>query len=808
MNSFDRFLRWALSILVVCTMAFALGACDGDDGKDGTNGRDGVDGTDGAPAPVPDAIMAAIDSAQVESCATCHSGVGDDHQAIYDSYVDASALELTLNSVSSSAGGPPHDVTLSFSITENGLPFVDAAGLPSLDQKRFYMVRWDSTAGLNGQYLEGNQRLREDNVIPGAAPGDYLLTQTDMPFAPELSDAHVYGYIADGVLFTHEGASSELPAGSHVHLYDNVSNAALAFGEAAVGDPNAYVSAANVEGCEKCHGTPYLKHGYRAAQAAGLPEFAACKSCHYDDRGGNHSDWQYMVDEPFNWATGVAETADYSYRATVMNDTHMSHAMEFPYPMSMANCNTCHEGKLDIVLADANFTVETCKSCHPIQGIDAWPEDAGATLEGDYAQAHRAPPMDFIWTKAEVEGFAFHNPTEDCTACHEVGGIGSAFTAYHTGYDSSIYNASGEKYSDLFPVTIDQVTLDGDLLTVNFSGDATVVPELLVSFYGWDTKNFIVGSHERDGNGVDCPHASRPGCKMEYVPESSGGSANPLFTEDPASVAGTWMVTLDMAGLQTVKTDDIPTLIANGDVTMAEISITPELEVDGADVVLLATSEAFDLGGSVIVDDYFAGANATVDLAKCNACHDSLASSFHDGSGRGGDGIQVCKTCHTTTFPGSHLEMASRAIDSYVHAIHSFQPFDLDDIAAADDPVEDARLAQHVNHTFPNFTIRNCESCHLAGTYNVPDQAQSMPGVLSASWDIADRNIGSVPEAVTGPASRACGGCHRADLINPDLAGDLAAFNAHTEQFGTFAENDDDDAVLFGIIDKIMTWFE
>jgi OmcA/MtrC family decaheme c-type cytochrome len=210
----------------------------------------------------------------------------------------------------------------------------------------------------------------------------------------------------------------------------------------------------------------------------------------------------------------------------------------------------------------------------------------------------------------------------------------------------------------------------------------------------------------------------------------------------------------------------------------------------------------------MIVDEYFQGANATVDLNKCNACHDSLASSFHDDSGRGGDGIQVCKHCHTTTFPGHHLEMASRAIDSYVHAIHSFQPFDLEDIAAADDPVLDARNAQHIVHTFPNFTIRNCESCHIAGTYNVPDQAKSMPGVLSASWDIADRNIGSLPEYVTGPASRACGGCHRADLINPDLAGDLASLNAHTKAFGTLEVNDDDDMVVFGIIDKIMSMFQ
>jgi hypothetical protein len=72
----------------------------------------------------------------------------------------------------------------------------------------------------------------------------------------------------------------------------------------------------------------------------------------------------------------------------------------------------------------------------------------------------------------------------------------------------------------------------------------------------------------------------------------------------------------------------------------------------------------------------------------------------------------------------------------------------------------------------------------------------------------AGRNIGFVPEYVVGPGSRACGACHRAEMINEDKAGDLAAFNAHTKAFGTLVENDENDQILFGIFDKIMTLFE
>ena len=801
MNRFGRFRASAWSILVVTMFAFALSGCEGSDGSDGATGAAGPTGPVGPPGPagppgVPDDVTAAIDAAKAESCGTCHDGVGGGHQAIYTAYEDASKLELIFDSFTSVNNGGVFDVTLEFTILKDGLPFTD---FDALEQKRFFVDRFDSSLGVAGQYFEAFQSL--GGVVMGA-PGEYTATRAGLTYDPTVS-GQVYGYIAQGVLFTHDSPSSELPAGSHVHLYDDVASAAIGFGDGDAADPDAYVSAANAEGCENCHGTPYMKHGYRAAQVPGIPDFASCKVCHNDDGNGGHTEWQYMVDEPFNWATGVASTADYSYIRNVMNDTHMSHAMEFPYPMSMANCNTCHEGKLTRVLDDAQFTAETCKSCHPVQGIDAWPEDAGATLEGMYAQPHRAPPMEFLWTKGGVE--TFHNIGLNCQACHGTAGF-TTFADFHSGYDDHIYDGTGTKFADTYTVSVDSVSVAGDLMTIEFSSsDPLVVPEILVSFYGWDTRNFIVGSHERDAN-TACA-GFRPGCKMEYVPESSGGSANPLFTEDALSVPGAWIVTLDMAALQLTKTDLIPDLIANGVISKAEISITPELELGGEDVVLAAVSETFDIGTNAFVADYFSGANATVDIDKCNVCHDSLASTFHDGSGRGGDGIQVCKACHTTTFPGSHIELASRAIDSYVHAIHSFQPFDLDDVAAANDPVFDARNEQHIVHTFPNFTIRNCEACHNEGTYNVPDQSKSMPGVLSKSWDIPDRAIGTLPEYVTGPASRACGGCHRADLINPDLAGDLATFNAHTEAFGTLEANDDDDMILFGIIDKIMGMF-
>jgi OmcA/MtrC family decaheme c-type cytochrome len=681
-----------------------------------------------------------------------------------------------------------------------------------------------------------------------------------------LDGSHVYGYIAQTPALEHSGGSgAEFPEGTHVHLYEDVSNAAIAYGTGDVIDPDSYVSKANVgefggqPGCVNCHGEPYLKHGYRAAQVENLPDFAACKSCHYDTRGGGHEDWQYMVDQPLNWGTAGLPEAEvealYAYTANIMNDAHMSHAKEFPYPMSMANCATCHEDKLSPgVLDDANFTGETCVSCHSVLGTNAWPELAddepgGPQPEGKYYQRGRAPALDYLWTRAGVD--VFHNIGLTCnsTDCHGGSSVPS-FDAYHNGYDPRISDSAGDRYADTYTATIDAISLAGNLLTIEFSAsDPAITTEVLVSFYGWGSKHFIVPSHARDGSEACTGRSGDPdGCDLEYPP---GAGDNPLFT-DNAATTSSWSVTLDMAAYVPDNTASIPDMIASGQVTKAEITVTPRLTLDGVSVGLNAVTQTFDLDAGTNVEGYYKGDNAVVNIDKCNACHDQLAVTFHSGSGRGGD-IVACRNCHNPTFDGSHLEMTSRSIENYVHAIHTFQAFDTDDAFEEFDPVFSARYNQHIDHVFPNFTIRNCEGCHNEGTYNVPDQSQSMPGVLSTSYEVltwyemvssdtcstttkqsctddadcpggetcegnipssiaidnpAGRNIGTVASYVTGPASRACGGCHRGRLINDDAAADLASWNAHTQVNGSYVPNDPDDEVLFGVIDKIMWSFE
>ena len=168
------------------------------------------------------------------------------------------------------------------------------------------------------------------------------------------------------------------------------------------------------------------------------------------------------------------------------------------------------------------------------------------------------------------------------------------------------------------------------------------------------------------------------------------------------------------------------------------------------------------------------------------------------------------------TSGGSHLEGQSRSIDSYVHAIHRFQAFDVDNIDFTD-PVEKAKYEEHVEFLFPDFATINCERCHTQhrevdkvggeyarGTYDIPDQSKSMPGLLSGTDEISGMAIPETPEVVVGPAARACGGCHRAEALEEDDLGGYVAFNEHAKRFGYRVENDANDEMLYAIIDYIM----
>jgi len=282
------------------------------------------------------------------------------------------------------------------------------------------------------------------------------------------------------------------------------------------------------------------------------------------------------------------------------------------------------------------------------------------------------------------------------------------------------------------------------------------------------------------------------------------GTKHPRLTTVSAA-NGQWEVVADLSAWSN--------LIANNTVRRVSIAVLPALKDPGLPanatdnlVALNAPFRTFDIRANAFADSFY---KPVVDAQKCNKCHDALAVTFHSPN-RGGN-VAVCRLCHTPTSGGSHLEMQSRSIESYVHAVHSMQYFDIGDLNFTD-PVVSVKYAEHTEMPFPKHGITNCESCHVKGTYEVPDQAASLPGIMSASDPTPkgfDRNIKNVPSYVVGPASRACGSCHRAQMIVEDASSELIAFNQHAKQGGYLIESGSNARnTLMQVIDEIMALFD
>jgi len=747
--------------LVVPLLFMGCGSgSDGATGAPGANGANGANGQDLTAVPNP------------ESCAVCHNGSaerdGAAHQAAYDELYQDNVLRVT--NLGYAFNGTDNTDVVTFNMTKAGANF-DCRDADSLG---IYFTSYNGTNFV----APGRLSLKATSLSYDA--GTNLCTST------KASSDNVSLLTKNGiiVLYGRDETIGTIP-GSRVAQNKYPFAALLKTGTV------DYVSAANNAGCEKCHIVPFLKHGYIYGQVGhdAATDFYTCKACHLDDGEGGHQFWQELVDDPvmatrdFNGTLTAADITKqgttYAYKTRLMNDVHMSHAMEFEYPQSMANCATCHAGKLDVILADANFTAETCKSCHAVTGS---------------AQAEKPQPsLATIWADKGVASFHSIGSTCNASGCH-VAGSGSGakvFSAIHTGYDKKIYaDAVGTKYSDIFKVTIDTASFDNNLLTFSFQATKTggpaglavtdIAPTVLVGLYGYDTKDFLFGPHERS---IDTNR------DLEYVV----GATHPRYTTVSAA-GGSWTVT---ANLSTWADN-----IVAGTVKRVEIAVLPTLKnADNVVVALNAPSRTFNLGTKTFTDSFYAPIVKVP--TGCYNCHDALATTFHSAD-RGGN-IVVCRLCHIVKAGGSHLEMQSRSIDSYVHAIHSFQAFDIGDINFAD-PVESMFYDLKVESHFPTFDITNCQSCHNAGKYNVPDQSKSLPGVLSASDPQPAgfiRNIFGVPSYVVGPATRACGACHRAHEIKEDNAGGLIAFNSHTRTNGYLLENAD----ILTVINQVMANF-
>jgi OmcA/MtrC family decaheme c-type cytochrome len=694
-------------------------------------------------------------------------------------------LSLTIDSVQTVAGTS----TLTFTIRPASAVCPGGVCDPALStavigQKTFYAQEYNTATNTFDTARNINFLAKGASVITfkgltadGTGAQYTAATTSNVTWAPEASaHAFVYGYVT-GL------AVAPAPTSGHYYLPSSVASAGKLYGTV------PYTSNAIVSGCEKCHGAPYSKHGYRQARIAGLPElpdFASCKVCHTDQRPGSDGGWYVLADDPATYIDGTHYDSKYAYTANIMNDVHNSHAFEFNYPQSMANCVTCHAGKLANILTQSNFKPSVCKSCHPVKGV-------AGTLEG------RAPSFAALWagspTHASWDPSVLYTTKTDtsCNGCH-ADGTGHAFADFHKGYNEQIYadaasaNA-GTKLSATRKAQIDSASYDAVayVATVAFSvaglpSSAIVNPTVVASLYGYDTKDFIVSGH---GNAAD---------KMRNLEWSNGSTKNsPRLVVVPGATSTSFVATINLSTWASM----IP-----GQVKRIEVGILPSIGVDptlavsttsnpaNPAAVVAGVAQTLDVtktAADARIADASVYGKAIVDPDKCNACHDALGTAFHNPL-NGSAGVVGCRLCHAVPSGAGYYEMQSRSIDSFVHAAHSMQYGGISSIDPTN-AVSILRYNTHIEGNYPNFAgPLNCESCHNSATYDPSDESKSLPGLISASSGFKGnypRTIGTFAQEITGPAARACGGCHRAMFLNEAEGSKLAAFVAHTNDFGS-----------------------
>lgn len=848
--------RWT-RFVVAALFAAAVAGCGG--GSDGAPGAAGAPGTPADPTVVSDLtakVKALTQATNPETCVTCHSSTstvalsGSGHQDRYDALyqfnkADSAALPtntgITVYDMAIAVGTTTvanDTTTLTFKMAQNGNAFDCSKVAADYTISAYYDSYADGKFTFPGTVANGYYFGLKDAAKVSYASGVCTFTKTfsatdDLAVVAKLASGH-------GVVLVSGADKIQNPpvTGGKFLLAKYPFAGALNLGGAA----EAYVSSASSAACESCHTAPFLKHGYipgsvnvnyPGTATTGSADFYTCKSCHSDARPGGHQLWQLLREaKDANETATAAETAKtadavtlrasaktlgdrvaainggsaltaaektkYGYKTRLMNDVHMSHAMEFPYPQGMNSCKTCHDtpAKRDIIFSNANFTAETCVSCHSVEGIKAKMK-AVSKVHDTYL--------------ANFDDSTLRAGMNDCSTCHDVTKLTpigpSSRTIHSGGYDPKIYTSTGEKYSTAMTADVGAVSFDSatNKLNIKLTAKGTqgslaasnITPTFLVGLYGYDSKDFLVAAH---GTNADKQR------NLEYVwgGTATNNATNRFKEVGKTTAAGvtTWEVTADLSAWKDK--------IASGAIKRAEIAALPTLkDAAGTILALNAPSKTFNLvtkADLTVAEAKALGLAVIVPLGAttCNTCHDALATTFHSAD-RGGN-VVVCRICHEVSNPGAHLEMQSRSIDSYVHAIHSFQAFDIKNIDMTD-KFSAMEYKSHTGTQYPKFGITDCKSCHAAGTYEVPNQGKSMPGVLSASsaFKAGARNISGIPQYVTGPAVRACGSCHRSEMINKDDATGLAVLNAHFKQNGYMVENET--GLWDSIVAKLMAIF-
>ncbi|MDO9265145.1 MAG: OmcA/MtrC family decaheme c-type cytochrome [Desulfosalsimonadaceae bacterium] len=489
--------------------------------------------------------------------------------------------------------------------------------------------------------------------------------------------------------------------------------------------------------CDECH----IKLGFHGG---GRIAVDYCVTCHNpgttDPATGNTLNLGVMVHKIHMGENLPSVEAGGKY---LLGDVDYS---ENAYPQDIRRCTKCHDGTPGAATEtdDGNNwkkvpTMEMCTSCH------------------DRTSFAAAPPAGFIPHSGGVQ-----TDNSKCIVCHpDVDGIASVTdshvipeTAATARFKYNIISIAGTAPGG-FPAVTFSVTdpANGDLPYDILKDPEFTAPagaSRLAVLIGWETTDY-----------TNTDSGSTPAQPISINPLAQGAATD--NGDGTFTVKSTIAIPANAVGSGVMGIEGHPA-----------VETTPGSGVYDLRVPVTSVVEYFP-----ITDSAAEPRRDVVSINNCNKCHGAL--SLHGGNRT--NQTQLCVICHNpdaTDIARRPADTASaadgkaeEAIDfkSMIHAIHGAEIREKGIVIygfgnSAND-FSSVRLPSGVDN------IRNCEGCHLSGTFEVPVADNVLPTTIETGADLGspgdDTNV--------TPAASVCTSCHDGITAKTHAAGEGGKFD-------------------------------
>ncbi|MBJ6752614.1 OmcA/MtrC family decaheme c-type cytochrome [Geomonas anaerohicana] len=507
------------------------------------------------------------------------------------------------------------------------------------------------------------------------------------------------------------------------------------------------------DACNQCHD----KLGFSGGHFASRPDTKLCVMCH----------------TPQN-IIGTDQTTNGDFTSFI-HKIHMGEELapaetilgvstaEVTYPQDIRNCAMCHKG-VDGNNWKTKPTRKACGSCH--SATDFATHKGGQPTDTSCAACHTGGI-------ADVEVSVAHLPVQDPDpAAPEFGGSNThTYAGYLPAAGVAVPGApvitwdvkSVSRDGNKNPVIVFRFKKDGVPVVFN-TYQAGVVTELMTGYTGSPSAYFAFGVTQ---DNITAP--------ADYNAAASAYIKNVWNGTTPGTTATLSAIGTDGYYTLTIKNVIVPdgaTMLTGGIGYTYGSATTPLTQTDLSSLTVpaaLKTKWAYNgtnnQGGLIVVTPNvwkvatgYTARRTIVSNAKCNACHVALgiAPTFHAGQR---NDAPTCSFCHNVNKVNSGWGVNAK---DAIHAIHAGAKRTNKyswEVSAGD---------KYWEISYPGY-LRDCEQCHVAGTYDFSTTSAVVPNLLPTT--VATGNVpATVPTIVTG--SETVPGTYYAPQLNvPSLKG-------------------------------------